>query len=433
MKNKSMLPLFTVIIPAKDRGIYLEHTLRTCMIQDYPNFEIIVSDDGSTDNTREVVEKAMKQDSRIRFFSHNPGLGMKDNFEFALNQVKPGFVIALGGDDGLLPDGIQKMYKILSETNTELLTWPCPHFIFPDYYHKYSKLVISRSKGVKLVKSKDFLNRVAKSLQYLNDFECPMFYIKGVVSTKLIDRVKSRTEDHCFYSCPTPDGYSGIVLAGEVEEYAFSGEPFSIGGDTTASQGRAYLKNDEKSKKETEAFFKNSNIRPMHHELASQPYSPLITLMTADYLLTARDLPGIPNEFPNIDYKNLIKKCFDELANDFCESGLINRELTIIKKIAEKHGLLVMFEKLLLTSKLKIKKNQGFAGSVITPRTIIFDSETLDLENIFEAAQATKYVYNIYKNSSIKNIFSMVHTMIDTYLKMKKYTSEEFPVLKNLN
>ena len=428
-----MLPLFTVIIPAKDRGIYLEHTLRTCMIQDYPNFEIIVSDDGSTDNTREVVDKAMGQDTRIRFFSHNPGLGMKGNFEFALNQVKPGYVIALGGDDGLLPDGIQKMYKILSETNTELLTWPCPHFIFPDYYNKYSKLVISRSKGVKIIKSKDFLNRVTKSLQYLEDIECPMFYIKGVVSTRLIDRVKSRTDDHCFYSCPTPDGYSGIVLAGEVEEYAFSGEPFSIGGDTIASQGRAYLKNDEKSKEEAAAFFKNSSIRPMHHELASQPYSPLITLMTADYLLTARDLPGMPSEFPIINYKNLIKKCFVELANRYSESGLIDRELRIIKKIAEKHGLLEFFEKLLSTSKLKIKKNQGFAGSVVTPRTIIFDSETLDLVNIFEAAQATKYVYNIYKNSNIKNIFSVFHTMIYTFMQVKKYKSEKFPELDDLN
>ena len=44
-------PRFTVIIPQKDRAEYLIHTLRTCMIQDYPNFEIIVGDDCSEDNT----------------------------------------------------------------------------------------------------------------------------------------------------------------------------------------------------------------------------------------------------------------------------------------------------------------------------------------------------------------------------------------------
>ncbi len=46
-----------------------------------------------------------------------------------------------------------------------------------------------------------------------------MFYIYGVASTRLVDIVKSRTKDHSFYYCPTPDGFSGVVLAGEVEDY----------------------------------------------------------------------------------------------------------------------------------------------------------------------------------------------------------------------
>ena len=64
--KKDSNPLFTVIIPTKDRAKYLFHTLRTCTIQDYDNLEIIVSDDGSTDNTREVVEEAASKDPRVR-------------------------------------------------------------------------------------------------------------------------------------------------------------------------------------------------------------------------------------------------------------------------------------------------------------------------------------------------------------------------------
>src|SRR5687768_8165645 len=93
-------PRFTVIIPTKNRAEYLRHTLRTCMIQGYEPFEVIVSDDGSTDNTREVVSDANRQDSRIRYTRPERGNGMRENFEHALNEVKPGFVIALGGDDG---------------------------------------------------------------------------------------------------------------------------------------------------------------------------------------------------------------------------------------------------------------------------------------------------------------------------------------------
>lgn len=424
-------PLFTVIIPVKNRGEYLTHTLKTCMIQDYPNFEIIISDDCSTDNTKTVVESAMTKDSRIKFFSHNPGLGMKQNFEFALNQVKPGYVMAIGGDDGLIPGGIRKMYNILHQTNTELLTWPCPHYIFSGYYNKYSKLVISRTKGLRIIKSIDFINRVTKSLNYLDDIECPMFYIKGVASTKLIDRVKSRTDDQCFYSCPTPDGYSGIVLAAEVEEYAFSGEPFSIGGDSTASQGRAYLKNDDKSRKEAESFFKYSK-RPMHIELASQPYSPLISLMTADYLLTVKDLPGIPCVFPPIDFNNLLSKCFLELQTNYNDNNIIIRELIIIKNIAEKHGLSNKFIELLSTSRKKIKNNSGFEGSIISPRSLIIDSKMLDLDNIYDAANATKYIYNVYNALNSRNIIKSLKIVLKALLQNKKVRLEPFPNISDL-
>jgi len=106
-------PKFTVIIPQKDREEYLVHTLRTCMIQDYPNFDVIVGDDCSEDNTVELVKELQKQDSRIKLMAHDRHVGMRDNFELALAQVKEGYVMALGGDDGLLPGCIWKMYHIL--------------------------------------------------------------------------------------------------------------------------------------------------------------------------------------------------------------------------------------------------------------------------------------------------------------------------------
>ena len=55
MLNNKDLPFFSVIIPQKNRSEYLIHTLKTCMIQDYPNFEVIVSDDCSDDNSIEVA------------------------------------------------------------------------------------------------------------------------------------------------------------------------------------------------------------------------------------------------------------------------------------------------------------------------------------------------------------------------------------------
>jgi glycosyltransferase involved in cell wall biosynthesis len=412
-------PLFTVIIPQKDRAEYLIHTLRTCLIQDYPNFEIIVSDDCSEDNSVDIVRNLMKEDPRIKLFAHDRNLGMRDNFEFALNQVRPGYVIALGGDDGLIPGCIQKMNSLLSSTNTELLTWPASKFIYPGMYSDSGRLMISRRKGVKVIRSREFLKRMSINLNYNSDDECPMFYIKGVVSTRLIDNVKKRSLENRFYSCPTPDGFSGIVLAGEVDQYSYTLEPLSILGSSPASQGVNYLRNDKKAIEESFKFFKQNESKPMHKELAYQQYSPLISLMTADYLLTSRDLPGWPGDFPPIDFKNLLNKCFIELSNAFYSTERAGRELQILKEIAVKHNIVDYYDLLLKNTKKKKYHLRDIEGHGIGPRSIYFDSSILKINNIYEAAYATVFLYNLTQSISIRELLKMIYRTISYYYRSK--------------
>jgi len=418
-------PLFTVIIPVKNRANYLHHTLRTCSMQDYDNYEVIVSDDGSTDNTKEVVEAAMRSDSRIRYFSHGSGIGMRNNFEFALQQVKPGFVIALGGDDGLLPGGLNGMNNVLRETGLDLLSWPAALYSFPNVYGPNGQLVLYHKKGVKIIDSRQFLSRQATNLYYLTDVESPMFYVKGVASTQLIDRVRSRSKDGRFYSCPTPDGFSGIVLAGEVSRYAFSGEPFSIYGMSSSSQGLAYQSNEEQAKKDSERFFNDTSLKPMHHELASQPYSPLITLMTADYLLTAKDLPGWGGSFPAINFKRLLDKGLRELALGVYGEKRIHRELRIMRNIAEQHGLKEYYLK-------KIKKTKRyqtitlFDGNGISPNVFYLDAKPYNIHNIVDAAYAAKYIYKTYSEISPQSLFEMFYRSIK-YRFQSRQKGNPFP------
>ncbi len=401
-------PLITVIIPTKNRGNYLHHTLRTCMMQNYEPLEVIVSDDGSTDNTQEVVEDAARTDSRIRYISPGAGVGMRENFEFALKQVKPGFVIALGGDDGLLPDGIKGMCDILRETGMELLAWPAPLYAYPYVRGVSGQLYLYRCRSIiKIIKSDQFLGRQAKNLHYLSDIESPMFYVKGIASTKLIDRVCDRSLDKRFYICPTPDGYSGIVLAGEVSHYAFSGKPFSIYGTSPDSQGLAYMSNVENAQKVSQMFFQDVSARPMHHELASQPYSPLITLMTVDYLLRARDLEGWPGRVPSIDYRRVLVKGINELAHAMYGEERIGRELRILNRIAEMHGLGEFYRKRVRSSYRRAAR-LPFVGSGIKLNAFYLDGQAYNVQNIFEAAYAVQYIYQFYSDLRLPSLVRII-------------------------
>lgn len=416
--NTGSKPLFTVIIPTKDRADYLHHTLRTCSNQDYENLEVIVADDGSSDHTKAVVLEAARKDPRIRYTT--PGcVGMRDNFEFALDQVKPGYVIALGGDDGILPYGISNMWRVLEETGMEILTWRPLMFAYPAVRSGRGQLGIFRPGGLRILRSQDYLNRQASQLNYINDIESPMFYIKGVVSTKLIERVRSRTPDGRFYVCPTPDGFSGVVLAGEVEKYAFSGVPFTIGGASPTSQGMAYLSEGEEGKKLSDSFYRAVSDVPMHKELGSQPYSPLISLMTADYLLTARDLPGWPGKVPPIDYQNLLVKGLKELADGLYAEDRINRELDILHKVAIHHGLEGFF--LCKVKKIRrYKSRKPFVGNGITPSQLLLDCEMFEIPNIYDAAYLSYFTSKMLPHLNVKTIKELIINSVKYKIQKNK-------------
>jgi glycosyltransferase involved in cell wall biosynthesis len=392
-------PRFTVIIPTKNRAPYLRQSLRTCSLQDYDNLAVIVSDDGSTDDTRDVVAEAARTDPRIRYVTPKPGMsGMLDNFEFALDQVQPGYVLALGGDDGLLPYGIRGMLNALRATGQEMLAWPAPMYFYAKTRMEMAQIVIHTRngrphRGNRIIDSSQFLQRQARELNYVGDIESPMFYVKGVVSTRLIDKVRTRSPDGRFYSCATPDGYSGLVLAGEVESYGFSGEPFSLHGVSPTSAGVGYLAATEQARKQSEEFFKSAAHKPMHRELASQPYSPLISVMTADYLLTARDLPGWPGIAPRIEPRTLLVKALSELQDGLFSADRIARELSILYRIAQHHGLGEFFREKVRS--MRRNSRRPLERNAISPKRVYIDATQHGIDNVFDAAYFAYYAHRL--------------------------------------
>ncbi len=85
-----MSPRLTVIVPTRERHDTLIWALKTCVTQDCDDLEILVSDNASVDETREVV--ASYDDPRIRYVNPGTRLGMSEHWEFALSHVQEGYV-----------------------------------------------------------------------------------------------------------------------------------------------------------------------------------------------------------------------------------------------------------------------------------------------------------------------------------------------------
>jgi glycosyltransferase involved in cell wall biosynthesis len=107
------VPLVSLVIPAYNASEFIERTLVTARDQSYANIEIIVIDDGSTDNTRELVDQAVAVDSRIRIISTtNMGVAAARNRGIA--EATGDLVAFLDADDIWHPSKIEKQVALLA-------------------------------------------------------------------------------------------------------------------------------------------------------------------------------------------------------------------------------------------------------------------------------------------------------------------------------
>src|SRR5688572_21390402 len=103
--NASFVPGVSVIIPAYNYANYLPLTLDSILQQDYPNIEIVIIDDGSTDNTREVVAR---YGPKVRYvYQKNAGLSAARNT--GIKAAKTDYLAFIDADDEWHPTLISKM------------------------------------------------------------------------------------------------------------------------------------------------------------------------------------------------------------------------------------------------------------------------------------------------------------------------------------
>jgi glycosyltransferase involved in cell wall biosynthesis len=94
------IPKVSVIIPTYNQQEYIANTINSAMSQDYENLEIIIADDKSTDNTGIICRKALKNDSRLKYYCNDVNEGRVANYHKALKSYASGdYVINLDGDD----------------------------------------------------------------------------------------------------------------------------------------------------------------------------------------------------------------------------------------------------------------------------------------------------------------------------------------------
>ena len=118
-------PLVSVIVPTYNQEEFVAESIMSAVEQDYEPLEVIVSDDGSSDRTVEIIKKlASEYPSRIKAIVDGPHLGITGNCNRAAKACKGKYIAFHAGDDVFLPGKIKKQVEWLDADERRVL---CAH------------------------------------------------------------------------------------------------------------------------------------------------------------------------------------------------------------------------------------------------------------------------------------------------------------------
>src|ERR1039458_6206765 len=127
-----MMPFVSILIPAFNSQEWIEDTLRSAIAQTWPNKEIIVVDDGSTDRTLAIARQF--ESESVRVFTHkNQGAAAARNKAFSISRGD--YIQWLDADDLLAPDKIARQMESVHGGigKRTLLSSPWGHFMYSPY------------------------------------------------------------------------------------------------------------------------------------------------------------------------------------------------------------------------------------------------------------------------------------------------------------
>jgi len=108
------LPEISVLMPTYNYASYLPEAIASVLAQDFQDFELLILDDCSSDNTAEVVQPFCARDARVQFVANPANLGMVANWNESLKKARGRHIKFLFGDDKLSdPQALTKMIALL--------------------------------------------------------------------------------------------------------------------------------------------------------------------------------------------------------------------------------------------------------------------------------------------------------------------------------
>lgn len=108
-------PLVSIIMPVYNAGVFLCDAIDSMLQQTYSNWELILIDDGSTDDSWEILLRYGQKDARIKLYQNETNQGVAKSLNKALELVSGDFVARMDADDISHPQRLERQVEFLQE------------------------------------------------------------------------------------------------------------------------------------------------------------------------------------------------------------------------------------------------------------------------------------------------------------------------------
>ncbi|RZI99501.1 MAG: glycosyltransferase [Brevundimonas sp.] len=228
------MPKLSILMPTRERASYLPAAIQSCLSSKSNDFELVVLDNASLDDTADVVRSI--DDPRLRYLPSDSRLSMRDNFERGLDAAEGDIISFVGDDDGVFSFTPEVVIETFERHEIEAISARRAHYAWPDLLSsRRGTGLLPRGSGMQIRDSREVLRSVLDDNDY---YKLPCLY-HGFVSRPLVDRIKTR--DGRFFHSSQVDMYSAITLSMEEIRFAYFDSPLVINGGSARSNGAAHF------------------------------------------------------------------------------------------------------------------------------------------------------------------------------------------------
>lgn len=172
------IPLFSVLIANHNNGRYLQEAVDSVVQQAYTNWEIVIVDDGSTDNSHDVY-KALKQNSKIRIYTNDKNMGCGYSKRRCIELAQGDLCGFLDADDVLLPNALKDHVEVH-------VSQPAISCCFSRFYHCDTELnTLKKSRLLKLPGGSTYLEHKDYGPEHMTSFKKGCYDKTAGISTQL--------------------------------------------------------------------------------------------------------------------------------------------------------------------------------------------------------------------------------------------------------